>query len=866
MTMALAVDTAGKVRANPRTGNVMSSILDKIGKEIAAAEASARQPRGNQLAPEQKKESKRQDRAEVVESAPEERQAPVQAAPTPMPRLAPASVQYEVTSTPPMGLSSYAGVTSLPTFSAAKSADADDDARKDGNDLSDWEFRRADEEGRDVRTTNYFGEQFETDADDNGFDDFVNAIHPYDKYIGNTEANDSYIRDAIANGLSEDDARDIMDRADVPWWQMLGNKYLQGGRWTGGNRQSTGDVYVMDDGSTYDYDHMTSDNMTGTQYMHYAEMGMGGRPIEQIDPTKTYSKRREQLNYGFIPFTPDSMSYINMAADNLMDLPARAGAWVSNFRQNVTPDYSIGYGDGVTISGRDYDKLSTPYLNQIYRNQSIDPRRYLERPADDQNVSMLIREYAVPDLDGNETYHYGHLTGVGAYDDGTAVLEFSDGSSVDIPKDYFDSIMNDDGTVSLRNAVRVPVEEARGFLPDDIDSLNDVESLLQSDYPLDDADVLYMPDLVLSDGTRMKFDDVERIYWDRDVEDNPDDVTDDDISYGIGRYGIGPLSISNKPQRLENNQMIDFGNDGNWLDATDLVDNAVDWTAGSLPISLSIANIPWLYSLSNASSSLSGIDPGTYDLSTDSYNMQSAEYDDKGNLVYSPRHGGEVPEWTSALPGFLTDQDSGKWWNALGNAVVPLTENIAGDIGSDPLKKLVNKAVGGRLDLPSNPTTMQVIGNALMDMVGEGVEEDVGNVFDEITQYGPAGMFADQATDEYGRPMYDRTGHEIRDYDTSLSNRFANLVDPDDLANSFAGGVVVDALMNLLPMPGYVNGRLRPTFQNSAPYQIGQAVRRDLARKATGVDQWVDPEYPEFTPVSDEYASMFDNTMRKELV
>lgn len=861
--MALAVDTAGKVKANPNTGNVMSSILGKIGAGVTAAEV-AQKVKDNKAANALKKGAKEQDREEVIsQSLPQ----PVQEVVTPITSfLQPSSSQqYAVTSTPPKGLGSSTGATSLPTFSTSRNEGKEAEKEED-NDLSDWEFKRANDEGRDVRTTNYFGEQFKTDADDNGLDDFINAIDPYAKYVGNTEANDSYIRDAIANGLSEEDAKDIMDRADTPWWQMLGNKYLQGGKYVGGNKQSTGDVSVIDDGTTYDYDHMTSDNMTGTQYMHYVEMGMGGRPIEQIDPTRTYSKRREQINHGFIPFTPDSMSAINMAADDALDIPARLGSWVSNFRQNVTPDYSISYGDGNTISGRDYDKLSGAYLNQIYRNQDVNPRQYLEKPADGQNVSVLIREYAIPDMDGNETYHYGHLTGVGAYDDGTAVLEFSDGSDVDISQDYFNSILNNDGTVSLSNATRVPVEEARGFLPDDIDSLNDVDSLLQGEYPLDDADVLYMPDLVLSDGTRMKFDDAERIYWDRDVEDNPDDVTDNDIRYGISRYGIGPLSISNKPQRLEKSQMVDFDNEDGWFDPTDLADNAVDWTAGSLPISLPIMNFPWIYSLSNASSSLSGVDPGTYDLASDSYGLQSAEYDDKGNLVYSPRHGGEMPAWMGALPDFMTNQDSGKWWNALGNAVVPLTENIAGDIGSEPLKDFVNKMVGGRLTLPTNPTTMQVIGNALMDAAGEGVEEDIGNVFDEITQYGPAGMFADQALDQYGRPMYDKTGHEIRNYDTSLQNRFSNLINPDDLANSFAGGVVVDALMNLLPMPGYVNGRLRPTMQNSAPYQIGQAVRRDLARKATGVDQWIDPKYPDkFTPVSDEYASMFDNTMREEL-
>lgn len=868
--MAFVVDTAGKVTANPRTGKINNSAVSSIAKRVEAGISAANSASNgaNELQAADKKQAKQNDRDDILSSVyiPYAQQT-TQAVSTPSRSwLSGQQVeqQYNVTSTPPAGLSSYSGHSSLPTLKSDDSQKEEEE--KPDNDLSSWEEERAQEEGRPVRTTNYWGEQFESDVDDNGLDDLINALNPYDKYIGNTEANDLYIRDAIENGMSDEDAKDIMGRADTPWWQMLAKKYLQGGRYTDSNKDSTGDVTVIDDGTTYDYDHMTSDNMTGTQYMHYVEMGMGGRPIEQIDPTKTYSKRREQIENGFIPFTPDSMSAINMAADDAMDIPARLGSFVSNFRQNVTPDYSIEYGDGRKISGRDFDKLSSAYLNQIYRNQEIDPRRYLQKPEDDGNISTLIREYMVPDMEGNRTYHYGHLVSVGAYDDGTAVLEFSDGSSVDVPREYFGQILNGDGTVTINDYDRVPIEEARGFLPEDIDSLNDVDSLMQSRYPLVDADVLYMPDLTLSDGSRVRFDDAERIYYDRDEGDNPDDETDDDIRYDISRYGIGPFSMSNKPQRLEKTQMANFNGDGKLsaadFDLTDAFDNTIDWTAGSLPISFNIANIPWIYSLSNASSSLSGIDPGTYDLATDSYGLQSAEYDDRGNLVYSPRHVGEA---SSLLPSWMTDQNSGKWWNAIGNAAVPLTENIAGDIGSNPMKKVFNMLTGNRFAMPSNPSVGQYLVNSLLDAVGEGVEEDVGNVFDEFTQYGPAGMFTDQALDEYGRPMYDRSGHEVRNYDTSLANRLHNLANPDDLVNSFVGGVSVDALMNMLPMPDNVNGRVRPTLRNTFPYQLGQAVHRDLVRGRTGVGQWVDPEYPEeFRPASDRYASMFDNTMRRE--
>lgn len=822
MTMALAVDTAGKVRANPKTGNVMSSILDKIGKEIAAAEASARQPRGNQLTPEQKKESKSQDRAEVIESAPEERQAPVQAAPTPMPRLAPASAQYEVTSTPPMGLSSYAGVTSLPTFLAAKSAEADDDAKDEGNDLSDWEFRRADEEGRDVRTTNYFGEQFETDADDNGLDDFINAIDPYAKYVGNTEANDSYIRDAIANGLSEEDARDIMDRADVPWWQMLGNKYLQGGKYVGGNKQSTGDVSAMDDGTTYDYDHMTSDNMTGTQYMHYAEMGMGGRPIEQIDPTKTYSKRREQLNYGFIPFTPDSMSAINMAADNLMDLPARAGAWIGGLRESIGNrirpyEITVRGDDGSLkkVNGPDFDKVGGAYVHQMERNDILGEK------------NPMALEFPVPDVNGQMTYHYGYLSGVGDYGDGTYALDFSDGTTVDIDSDFFDSISNGDGTVSMRDFAPVTRDTARGQFPE-----VNYDTIYYGDHP----------NLVMPDGTELTYDEARSIYYDQEAGDNPDDPYDDGIGYDFTTLFPG---IDNRPGRL--NSEI-FGDDG--IDLSTLGNNVVDWTLGSVPISMTmlanpvtggmvnLSNMPWLYSASNATSSISGVDPSTYDLQNDSYGLAFGDYDDNGNLRYgvtSPN--GEIDDSLA---------NDARFWNTLGNFSVPLTEEIVGPVGEELIP--VRKMLGWQL--PDNPLTSEVVKDFLVGMVEEGVEEDLGNIFDELTSYGPSGAFAQQAVDEEGRPMYDLTGHEIRNTSTSIPDRIRNFINPQDLANSFVGGALVDTAMQMNPiMPGNFWG-------NVAAANQAKRIRQEL-----GIDRLVEPEEREHRELSDSYLSQFSDNV-----
>lgn len=654
--------------------------------------------------------------------------------------------------------------------------------------------------------------------------------------IGDTESNQAYIRDAMENGgLSEKDAGDIMGRGS--WLEQLNKAFSQplgGMNDTSDNRETLGDITVMDDGTKYDYDHMTADTMTGTQYMHYAEMGMGGRPVEQIDPTKTYSKRREHINYGFTPFVPDQTAYANMIADNVMDVPHRLGTMLGDLRETVTPDYTINY-DGGRISGRDFDKLSTAYLNQFYYNDRFNPERFLTRPDGNDNVTALVREYAVPDKDGRETYHYGRLTAMWANEDGTYTAEFSDGSSVDVSQEYLDSISNGDGSVTMTDSARIPASQARGKLPTNLDSLNDVDSIMASvqengGSPLDYADVIYIPDLVLSDGTSIPYSDVERIYWDETPGDD-EDSGDDDISYEFKRFGIGPLSFDNRPRRLNQQEMFKTNDRGGLdVDLSDIGNNAVDWTLGSLPISIG-STMPWVYSASGATSSLAGSDPASYDPTTDSYNLIAGNYDDQGRLRYG----------VSDSSGNRDDarSDSTRWWNAAGNAAVPFTEMIVGPIGEQlvPLERVFHS------ELPSNPTTWQVIKNALVGAAGEGVEEDLGNIFDEITQYGPSGMFANPVTNVNGEALRDMYGHEVRDYDTNAGDRLNSFFDPGELANAFAGGVTVDALMQMLPVAS----------------QLVPAARRDAARRRTGVAQFVDPEEREKRTVSGAYSLGFDD-------
>ena len=668
----------------------------------------------------------------------------------------------------------------------------------------------------DASDRNFWGELFDSPRE--------SSLDPQMSLIGNTPTNDAYVRDAIANGGDEDVLYDISHRD--PWWEIFGDLIGAGKRSGAGtmvnlrgeaiaphddyrdsydpNKDSVGleSLAMIDDGSTYDYAHMTSDLMTGTQYIHYVEdLGMPGRPIGQIDPTKIYSKRRENVNYGFTPFTPDSVALNQMAVNNVLDLPARIGSYVGGLRESITPDYTITYGSGdgrKTISGREFDRLSTPYINQMRWRYGADTGQ--------------TYEFSIPSTDGTVRTALGEIVDSG-YTGDTFHITFSDGQTIDVDPEFIASAAQDDGTLNL-------------------------------DYRIVRPGVKDIPDLVMPDGTRIPYADVERLYFDTDIEDSKSNPDDDDISYGFMPLGL------NRPSRLMQQEL--FTSNPNDERAFENLRNVpivgdikkgfdplsiVDWTLGSIPISFSSSLwSPWVYSASNATTSITGADPATYNRDTDSYGLIAGYYDDDGNLHYGVTdQNGEIDQRRS---------DSMRFWNALGNAAVPLTENIAGNVGSDPFKRLLTRT--GLLEaLPSNPTLNQVIKHSLIDAAGEGIEEIIGNIFDEFTTYGPEGMFANQAIDENGIPMYDVSNAEIRNYDTPLQDRFRNFADPAELGNAFAGGVGVSAAMSAIP-----SRRFNP--DGTIMRRIAEAAARDRARKMTGVAPFADAS----TPAADGQASV----------
>lgn len=665
--------------------------------------------------------------------------------------------------------------------------------------------------------------------------------------VGRTEQNESYEDFFIANGADADDVRAMANRDDFEILSSIG----MGGPREYNNSTATGDASVIDDGTSYDYDHATSNWMSGTQYKRYREeLGIPGRPIDDIIPTNYYNKQEELIDYGFIPYTPDWMSAIERNGANLMMAPGRAAGWIGNMREHITPDYTINY-DGKSISGRDFDQKITPYIQQNIWNSQYNPMKYLVPPEGGNGFTAYVNEWSIPSDDGTITYHYGDPQSIDESPDGSIIASFSDGSTVTLPSEL--SVDEMVGLFTNDNVRMVRADRVHGTLPDDLSALNDVpyimnESRRSGISPLSYANVLYYPDLVLSDGTSVSYEDAQRIYYDETPEDDPS-TDDDGISYGFSERLL-PFLFDNKPARFNAQEMIAEDENGNrYLDLSDVGNNAVDFTAGSLPISMPGA-IPWIFSLPSAIASLAGVDPSSYDSNSGSYLPIAGYYDDNGNMRYGVQ--ALMPEgedWMALDPQLRVDRDMSdrlRYWNALGNAAVPFTEQIAGSVGGSDLIGNILGVSDEAMEKIVAPSVGRLALRDLYGPVGEGFEEISGNHFDELTNYGLRGMWADQAMDTEGRPMYDVVGREIRDYSTPLSSRVSNALDPTTMGNAFAGGVLVSGVMGA---PGLIG----------KPAEYANARRRRADYVANGVAPYVEPDEVEAYEPSEEYLSQFDD-------
>lgn len=668
---------------------------------------------------------------------------------------------------------------------------------------------------------------------------------------------------------------------------------------------TTGNLTAIDDG-TMDYDHLTADRVTGEQLQKYHDLGMGGRDWWEIDPYYYYLKSDEAQHHDFKPWVPDDMTEFNMNVTSALDTPSDLAGMLSDARVRAMPSYMIRYDedknpdttDDVTVlNGKDWDYRNTAYYHNMAKLAAEDPDLFLSRPEDDKihgaPVTTNIHEHAIKDRNGNTVYTYGNIdfdnTSAGDdyssyiipktdgttitvprdeityYDDGTWELpdwvpldeidydglwtgsddstyrnvQFSDGTSVEVPVDEWNSWFVKTGTNkktgedeykfsdSFPTEVVTP-ENASGVLPDDLDSLNDWYR--ENEYIPDktrwyDFPVQYVPDLVMADGTRITYPQFEKIYHDElRADKDPGDFAGTNVAYDY--------TLMNKPRTLmkSGGQLLNEDYSLNW---DDVLPGSIDMTLGSLPISFE--QIAWPYSITQAlSKSASGLEANGYDSFTDSDVAMS----------------GKIDEDTGKFTNTASDVD--KIAAVTGNTLVPLTENIAGNVSG---RSLIPALSG---DIPMNPTMRQLGKAWLLGNLGEGIEEIPGNLFDELTSYAdkaygmpidpdtgeplvvrktPFGplepvkkangsyKFVDKRTGEPETEKYDSMGHIYKDPNTSFADRAQNFLNGPDILNALAGGYSVGSWMsapNLMLVPS--------------------AIRNTNYRKRMGLPQYIEPE------------------------
>ena len=726
--------------------------------------------------------------------------------------------------------------------------------------------------------TNLHGEQFDET--------------PWSERDEELRNNDAYERDMLAQGMSrkylndvvrnsytlEDAWNDTLDGigSDKSPIERASTHLVDKPKWYDDSTDSL--VTSVDDG-TMDRQHLLSDWMTGNQYYHYVhDLGMPGLPENQIvrNDDSRYSKSEQNLLYDFPVYTPNEEYRIGMSLPTAAAATRAASDYVSNFRTrgNNNVDYDIstdtGYGPG-TFSGRDYERTSPAYfamLDETYKGAESGNAKALSSmiydPGDVPHTTM-VKQWELPD----GSLHYGVITDErvdfdigdegmqGLVDNGSEVvdsdgysvlndegnptfmtadgfilntipneggyildtndenyqkwldshsvyrIDFSDGSSSEMPAS--------DAMTALRNVDWVNYNDT-GLDIDPTGLTVGTPSTINDSYEEDGAEVgaYFVPDMILSDGTRISYDVAQKIFDDK----NPDDADKDGISYDFQPSGLNPLkygapgaivgaatgmglplmATDSRPRRFLKPPVDE---NGLHIFDTDFLNNVADWSANSATIS--VPYLQWVNSVAQAMPYFSGVDGQSRD---ENGMYQSTGYDD-GNYK-------KISSMVPVLAG-------------------PALENLAGNVGHETwLDKVIEPLIDSKFP---KGTPQNVLAHALFDMFGEGIEENFGDIVDELGTYGldayanPARYLPydedvyvvdddgkshkiKSAGEDFYGPLplglktYDEHNRELRDPDTPISDRVMNFLPhtPDQIreaANSFIGGAGVSGLMGI---------------------------------------------------------------------
>lgn len=583
------------------------------------------------------------------------------------------------------------------------------------------------------------------------------------------------------------------------------------------------------------------DYMVNTDTGHGAVNSFSGRDFER--KLNGYTSQTKDLHDRAVEGDPEAMS-VFMSDEN------HSSPYTTMVREWTLPDGSKHYGvntekykyndlvDEDTYNdlvwwGVDEDTVPSPPDENgmmTYGNMTINPDGFGTLQTKDGftlNVEPTSDgRIQVADDDAYEKWWDSHSNG-------DVYLAFSDGSSAIVSaedikkanKEHPNQSWLEDELVSYDTT---NLKDMEGFDPTSL-TVGNPTSLGES---LDEngngseVGMMYVPDMVLPDGTPISQDVVFKVANDKD----PDDWRDDGISYDFERgvFGLPPVlsaaammvnpmlaGIDSRPRHLMHDNILD--EDGLHLGLHETPDWITDAGLNSIPISTPVYQ--WVDAGSRAYPYIAGI--------------ESASGDEYGRY-----------QTTGYDPG--SEENAIK---AVSTLFSPALENLAG-YGHEPLlDPMVERLIGRTFDEGTFPNLLLSKG---WDSVGEAAEEVFGNYVDEPSVYGfrnswaspidypYAGMgkiydkdhnqiyeigddasdkelsaFYDRMVKKYGQfpVLYDEHGREFRDPNTPIGDRLSNAFAPTpenlrDTANSAFGGAGVSMLYSMpeLMMHGFGSG------------------------------------------------------------
>lgn len=499
----------------------------------------------------------------------------------------------------------------------------------------------------------------------------------------------------------------------------------------------------IDDMSFGDMNSRSSD-MTGEKYIWYQEqMGLGGRPISEIDPNGIYNKNEEFKYYGFNPIIRDQDMLNSVLLDSVVTAPNRLVNEFADLREDNRGDWFINNARSVDgnvyndINGDSFFSGITDYFNRVVNNErnSKQPGRVL---TGDQ-ITSAIRN--------NPNYAKYKENGIRIINADGSNMDYpgADPKNLEFEEADINQILatgNYDSlpfTAYLRNYDGSPyLDEDGDQIAITFDSYNEyyqtISPLLEETFdPNDDIVQAVRIDPMMLDDQQLPY----QVAYDI-IQDNTGDKD----------YGLFNI---NKPAD-QVNPFIDYDDENGFkFNMQDVVPSMIDIALNSAPYMMPLQVMAPI-TASNMYQASKGLDARSLD--NLSYRQMAEDLDNERYLS-----------------------------NIFGELLIPVSEKLFG--------------VGGRI--LGNNAMAQPLRNIARETLGEGVEEVIQNPIEEVQRYGFTNAYANPLEDDNGNTLYDSTGHELRDPATVSSDRFFNAI--TGMPNDFLAGAMMGAGFNAPNIP-----------------------------------------------------------------